>query len=142
MDFEFSPGLTLYCDVSNGKKARPLVPAQFRDLIVRMFHCLSHKGQKATLQKVASRYYWPTMRKDVSRIVAACPDCAVVKVEPTIRPPMSHRPVIGKRFSDLMLDVVGPLPDSNGYKYCLTVVDRTTRYVDALPLKEANAISC
>ena len=55
---------------------------------------------------------------------------------------MSHRLVIAKRFDDLMLDIIGPLPESRGMRYCLTVIDRTTRFVDALPLKEANAVSC
>ena len=41
-----------------------------------------------------------------------------------------------------MLDIVGPLPESNGYRYLLTVVDRTSRFLDALPLAEANATSC
>ena len=46
-DYEFSPNVTLFCDVSTGKKARPLVPAEFRELIIRMFHGISHPGQCA-----------------------------------------------------------------------------------------------
>ena len=45
VDFEFSPGVILYCDLSDGKKARPLVPQAFRKDIIRMFHCLNHNGQ-------------------------------------------------------------------------------------------------
>ena len=41
-----------------------------------------------------------------------------------------------------MLDIVGPLPDSCGKRYLLTVLDRTTRFVDALPLAEATAQAC
>ena len=41
-----------------------------------------------------------------------------------------------------MLDIVGPLPVSNGMKYLLTVIDRTSRFVDALPLPEATAANC
>ena len=141
-DYEFSPGIILFCDVSDGKKARPLVPKPFRDVVIRMFHCLGHKGQKPTLQKVAARYYWPTMRQDVSRVVSACPDCAAVNIGKTIKPPMSHRPIIAKRFSDIMVDIVGPIPESRGFRYLLTVIDRTTRFVDAIPMKEANANTC
>ena len=41
-----------------------------------------------------------------------------------------------------MLDIVGPLPESQGMRYLLTIVDRTSRFVEALPLREANAASC
>ena len=43
-DIEFAPGIWLYCDVSNGKKARPLVPKPNRDLIIRWFHEIAHPG--------------------------------------------------------------------------------------------------
>ena len=44
-----------------------------------------------------------------------------------------------KRFSHVMVDIVGPLPDSYGYKYLLTAVDRTTRFVQAAPMTEASS---
>merc|ERR1711895_199990 len=58
---EFSPGVTVLCDVSNGKKARPLVPITWRQFLIRMFHQLKHPGQAGTLKKVSDRYYWPDM---------------------------------------------------------------------------------
>ena len=47
-----------------------------------------------------------------------------------------------RRFRDLMLDIIVPLPDSHGMRYCLTVIDRTSRFVDALPIPEATAANC
>ena len=44
-----------------------------------------------------------------------------------------------KRFSHVLVDIVGPLPSSYGYKFLLTAVDRTSRLVHAMPLKEATA---
>ena len=40
-----------------------------------------------------------------------------------------------------MLDVVGPLPPSKGYKYLLTAICRTSRLVRAIPMTEATAAS-
>ena len=142
VDHEFSPNVVLYCDISDGKKARPVVPKQWHDVIFRMFHCLSHPGFKPTLKKIAARYYWPTMRKDIARLVESCPDCQPVKTCRTITPPLSHRPVIAQRFQDVMLDVVGPLPVSYGMRYLLTVIDRTSRFGDAIPMAVATAESC
>ena len=78
-DIEYSPGVTLYCDTSDGCKARPLVPKEFRDVVIRMFHQLAHAGQKETVKKVANRYYWPNMRSDVSDYVSKCQSCQAVK---------------------------------------------------------------
>ena len=42
-----------------------------------------------------------------------------------------------------MVDVIGPLPRSDkGFAYILTIIDRTSRYVQAVPMTEATAESC
>ena len=82
------------------------------------------------------------MRTDVAKYVNACHPCQSVKTHRNICPQPAHRPVLPARFSDLMLDICGPLPASQGNKYLLTILDRTTRFVDALPLQEATAYSC
>ena len=38
------------------------------------------------------------------------------------------------RFEHVHIDLVGPLPSSEGKKYCLTCVDRYTRWPEAFPI--------
>ena len=46
------------------------------------------------------------------------------------------------RFQDIQLDVVGPLEPSNGHRYLLTIVDRTSRYLAAIPMPAATSQNC
>ena len=51
-------------------------------------------------------------------------------------------PPASRRFGSLHLDIVGPLPPSEEHRYLLTMVDRFSRWPEAIPLKEVTAAAC
>ena len=104
-----------------------------------MFHQLAHPSNKETIRKVADRYYWPEMRSDISTYVSQCIPCGVSKSKRTIMPKLDSRPILPARFDDIMCDLVGPLPISEGQRYLLTVVCRTSKWLEAIPMPEATA---
>jgi transposase InsO family protein len=51
--------------------------------------------------------------------------------------------VPGKRFSHVHVDLVGPLPVAeDGSTYIFTMVDRSTRWLEAVPLRTMEAKTC
>jgi hypothetical protein len=49
-------------------------------------------------------------------------------------------PVPERRFTHLHVDLVGPLPTSvEGFKYLFTIIDQSSRWVEAIPVKNMKA---
>ena len=62
-----------------------------------------------------------------------------LKVHRHIRSPLQ---TFRHRFDHIHVDVVGPLPPSNGFTYLPTVVDRFTQWPEAIPLSNTTTHAC
>jgi len=101
-------------------------------------HKLAHPGVQATIKLISDRYIWFQMRKDIKTWVRNCEACQASKITRHITAPFIDIPS-PDRFHTIHVDLVGPLPQSEGHRYLLTIVDRYTKWCEAIPLRNITA---
>ena len=118
-----------------------VVPRVYRPEILNLAHetpMSGHLGVNKTYHKILNHFYWPGLKSDVSQFCKSCHTCQMVgKPNQTI--PKAHLqpiPAFDEPFSRIIIDCVGPLPKTkSGNEYLLTIMCASTRFPEAIPLR-------
>lgn len=95
-----------------------------------------HPGIKKTESRFMVHFYWPKLHKDVVEYCRSCHTCQVVGKPQYYIKPAPLVPAFEESFTSVLIDCVGPLPRTKtGHKYLLTMMEDTTRFPEAIPLK-------
>ena len=89
---------------------------------------VGHLGKNRTIALVAYCFYWPSLKRDVHRIVSQCRTCQLAKTKrhnPGFYTPL---PIPHTPWKDISMDFVLGLPStSHGLDSILVVVDRFSK---------------
>jgi len=112
--------------------------SKLKESLLRECHstpAAGHPGVERTFRRLVAVFYWPKMREDVRRYVAACTVCQTTKY--STQPPaglLQPLPIPSMVWDQVTMDFIVGLPPSRGYTAIMVVVDRLTKYTHLGPL--------
>ncbi|XP_022868758.1 uncharacterized protein K02A2.6-like [Olea europaea var. sylvestris] len=102
--------------------------------IIQELHNEGHVGCDRTLQFVAASYFWPSLRKDVSKFVERCRVCHLAKGKATNAGLYMPLPIPTQPWTDVSMDFVVGLPRTErGFDSIFVVVIDFQKCLHGLP---------
>ena len=117
-------------------------PVSWRRKIFDLIHGLSHPSIRATRKLISSKFIWKGMNSQVGSWAKTCVQCQSSKIHTHIKSPLETFNVPHRRFDHIHVDLVGPLPPSDGFTHLLTIVDRFSCWPEAVPLNDISTVAC
>ena len=123
--------------------ARLIVPqSQVNTTLARLHEELGHAGINKLERAARMRFWWPHQHRDVTNLCNSCPQCGTMK-SPS-RPNRAPLQPVKAGFPNeiVAMDIMGPMPQtSRRNRYILVLVDYFTKWCEAVPLTEIDAIT-
>jgi len=134
----------LLCRRNRSNKPKVVVPEAHKITILRLFHNLPgslHEGGTKMISRIAEKFYWRNLHRDVQLYIFDCDDCKRFKthrrVKEALQPFQAAFP-----NQRVHVDFLGPLTVSaNGHSFIFVAVDAFSGYVSAWPAKDTSAVT-
>jgi hypothetical protein len=120
---------------------RLLLPIQCREAVFKSLLSIHHPGVRSTRPLITARFCCPQMAKAITLMARACLFCQQVKVQKHIHLQPAEI-LVPHCFAHIHLDLVGQLLPFCGHTYLFTVINRTSRWPEAIPLPSITAADC
>jgi len=82
------------------------------------------------MELVKKNYWWPELKGDIKKYVQRCFKCQQNKVQHQRKyEELYPLEILQGLWQDISIDVIGPLPKSNGKDVIMVIVDRFTKMI-------------
>lgn len=138
-------GVLLYhLDGTDPDESQIVVPRPARQKLLEWAHdhpSSGHLSSKKMLPRLRQYFTWPGVRRDVAEYCRGCGPCQRIgKGVQQQTALLKSLPIVGRPFSLVSADFVGPLPlTAQGNRYALTCIDHATKYLEVIPLPAIDA---
>ena len=111
--------------VPKNRKIREEILKDNHDLVI-----VRHPGQHRMLELLKRTYWWPRLKKDIKKYVQGCFKCQQNKVQHQRKAGELH-PLENPQepWQKISIDIIGPLPKSNGMDTIVVIVDYFTKMI-------------
>lgn len=117
------------------------IPKGHRLSLLRIFHDEhDHLGVDKTVDLITKHFWFPGLRAFVQKYVSHCLVCISQKKVPRAPlQPISSWEKPDLPFQTVHMDALGPLPEADGYRYVLIVVDAFSKFCLLYPMYRQDA---
>ncbi|XP_076838275.1 uncharacterized protein LOC143483318, partial [Brachyhypopomus gauderio] len=136
-------GATVTKGLWRSPEGRVVLPLEKMKLILCEAHGPTHSGVSAMVTKLECLWWHPYLRDHVKQYVSECDICQSYNVKKPYRVRIGGYPVPAGPFEEIVIDYTDMGPDNRvrGYRYLLVMVDRFTKWVEAIPTKKEDSKS-
>jgi hypothetical protein len=125
-------------------KLKPLFPSKLREELLHQLHSARtapHLGIQKTYEKAKIRSYWKNMKDTITELCQKCDKCESRKFPLHKNRGHLQTYLVGLPMERISTDILGPLPlTDRRNKYTILVGDHFTKWIEAYPLPNQEAI--